>query len=97
MAARRQARIALGRDPNVGDLFSDPPKSRTPYVAPIQEPEPVTVGRGVSFLSLCEAAARLGVSRHELERMIDAGKVAALPTGFTRMIPTAEVRRLTLA
>lgn len=26
--------------------------------------------------------------------MIDAGKVEALPTGFTRMIPTHEVERL---
>jgi hypothetical protein len=26
--------------------------------------------------------------------MIDAGKIEALPTGFTRMIPTREVQRL---
>jgi excisionase family DNA binding protein len=41
-----------------------------------------------------EAAARLGVSRSELEAMIAAGKIAALPTGFTQMIPTSEVERL---
>jgi hypothetical protein len=34
------------------------------------------------------------MSRAELEAMIDAGKVEALPTGFTRMIPTREVERL---
>jgi excisionase family DNA binding protein len=45
-------------------------------------------------LSLCDAAARLGVSRHEVEAMIDAGKVEALPTGFTRTIPTNEIERL---
>jgi excisionase family DNA binding protein len=42
-------------------------------------------------LSLAEAAARLGVSRAEFEAMIAAGKIEALPTGFTRMIPTREV------
>jgi len=26
--------------------------------------------------------------------MIDAGKIKALPTGYTRMIPTREVERL---
>lgn len=41
-----------------------------------------------------EAAARLGVSRSQLEAMIAAGKIEALPTGFTRMIPTREIERL---
>jgi excisionase family DNA binding protein len=45
-------------------------------------------------LSLGEAAARLGVSHGELERMIAAGNVEALPTGFTRMIPRREIERL---
>jgi excisionase family DNA binding protein len=45
-------------------------------------------------LSLGEAAARLGVNRATLELMIAAGKIEALPTGFTRMIPTREVVRL---
>jgi excisionase family DNA binding protein len=49
----------------------------------------------VRVLSLGEAATRLGVSRTTLEAMIDTGKVEALPTGFTRMIPTREVERLT--
>jgi len=33
-----------------------------------------------------EAAERLGVSRADLEAMIAAGKIEALPTCFTRMI-----------
>jgi hypothetical protein len=35
----------------------------------------------------------LGVSRATLEAMIEAEKIEALPTGFTRMIPTREVQR----
>jgi hypothetical protein len=35
------------------------------------------------------------MSRAALEAMIDAGKLQALPTGFTRMIPTRDVERLT--
>jgi excisionase family DNA binding protein len=96
LAARRQARIAQGRDPDQSDLFAAPPKPRTtqPYV-----PTPITAtprpSEAIGVLSLGEAAARLGVSRAALEAMIDAGKVEALPTGFTRMIPTREVERLT--
>jgi hypothetical protein len=33
------------------------------------------------------------MSRSELEAMIDRGAVKALPTGFTRMIPTSEIER----
>jgi excisionase family DNA binding protein len=50
-------------------------------------------GDGVRVLSLGEAAARLQVSRAQLEAMIDAGKIKVLPTGYTRMIPTSEVER----
>lgn len=32
--------------------------------------------------------------KRELEAMIDAGTIEALPTGYTRMIPTREVDRL---
>jgi len=45
-------------------------------------------------LSIGEAVAQLGMSRTQLEAMIDRGAVEALPTGYTRMIPTAEVERL---
>jgi excisionase family DNA binding protein len=45
-------------------------------------------------LTIGEAAVRLGMSRDELEAMIERGVVKALPTGFTSMIPTAEVEQL---
>jgi uncharacterized cupin superfamily protein len=48
----------------------------------------------VAVLSLGDAAARLGLSRAELEAMIGAGTIEALPTRFTRVIPTSEVVRL---
>jgi excisionase family DNA binding protein len=93
--ARQRAREALGRDPNQTDLFDAPPKSTTP----LRTPEPVKAvadpdAHVECVLSLGEAAARLGVSRDELEAMIAAGKIEALPCGFTRMIPTREVERL---
>ena len=44
--------------------------------------------------TLGEAAARLGVSRPELEAMIDAATIEALPTGYTRTIPTREIEHL---
>ncbi len=93
--ARKQAREALGLDPNSRDLCDAAPKPKaglkTPY--PIQfDRSPPTPG--VRVLSLGEAAIRLGVSRSQLEAMIAAGKIEALPTGYTRMIPTREVKRL---
>lgn len=97
LAARRQAQTALGRDPNSPDLYAAPPKAKTalpkaatPMLATRHPSERVEY-----VLSLGEAATRLGVSRTALEAMIDAGKVETLPTGFTRMIPTREVERLT--
>lgn len=96
LAARRQAAADLGRGPNAGDPFEGPPKRRSP---PPALPAPRLVARHPServeyVLSLGEAAARLGVGRSELEAMLAAGKVEALPTGFTRMIPTREIERL---
>ena len=84
MAARRQARAALGRDPNVSD---SPPRRSTPLP---EAPGPVRAahGPGVGVLTLGEAALRLGVSRPELEAMIAAGKIEALTVGFTMMIRT---------
>ena len=96
--ARAQAREALGRNPEQGDLFSAPPKRATPQPPPLPSwPTELPADRpdeSERFLSLGEAAARLSVSRPELEAMIAAGKIEALPTGFTRMIPTREIERL---
>jgi excisionase family DNA binding protein len=93
LEARQRARVALGRDLNQTGLFEAPPMSPTPLRAPEQvKTMPDPYARPERVLSLGEAAARLGVSRGELEAMIAAGKVEALPTGFTRMIPTREVR-----
>jgi excisionase family DNA binding protein len=48
-------------------------------------------------LTLGEAAVRLGVSRAQIEAMIAARKIEALPTGFTRTIPVREIERLKAA
>jgi excisionase family DNA binding protein len=94
-AARRQAALALGRDPDQRDPFIEPPKSSSaPAPATAASASSPVESRGIGVLSIGEAAARLGMSRHELETMIDRGAVKALPTGFTRMIPTAEIKRL---
>lgn len=90
--------MALGRDPEQRDLFLEPPKSMTPAppVTSAQLGTPVE-SRAIGVLSLGEAAARLGISRSQLEALIERGVVEAVPTGFTRMIPTAEVERLLAA
>ncbi len=67
--------------------------------AVLKAPDPIRFDRsppapGVLVLSLGEAAVRLGVTRAQLEAMIAAGKIEALPTGYTRMISTREVERL---
>ncbi len=75
-------------------MYGSRPKPRK---APSRTPEPTPVhgGPGIRVLSLGKAAARLGVSRAELEAMIDAGKVTTLPVGgLTRMVPMSEVERL---
>ena len=94
-AARRQAALALGRDPDQRDPFIGPPKSSSPALpmTSASESSP-SASRGIAVLSIGEAAARLGVSRSQLEALIDRGAVEALPTGFARMIPSAEVELL---
>jgi len=93
-AARRQARAALGRDDTPG-LFDGKPilRAATPYVEP-EAPAQERPSEAVGVLTKGEAAARLGVSRSQLEAMIAAGKIEALPTGFTRMTQTGEIERL---
>jgi hypothetical protein len=91
----RTARKAsvLAALPNAMELFDGPPVARYLPTAPQQQRQEPP-GQGMGVLSLGEAAARLGMSRAELETTIVAGKIEALPTGFTRMIPTTEVERL---
>jgi len=72
---------------------SPPNKKRLPPPLP-PAPAAIARGPGVRVLSVGEAAARLGLSRDTLEAMIAAGKVLALQTGFTKMVPTNEVARL---
>ncbi len=94
--ARRQSRDALGLEQRQPDeLFDGPPKKRPTKYVPISLP-PAEPRRdeSIGVLTLGEAAARLGVSRRELEAMIAAGKIEALPTRYTRTIPTSEIKRL---
>jgi len=95
LAARHQARAELGGGPPGGDMYPSPPKPRKALSPPPPAPTPVEGGPGVLVLSLGEAAVRLGVSRAELEAMIDAGTVVALGVGGVgRVVPTSEVVRL---
>jgi len=93
-AARRQARLALGKDPDGGDLYSQTNKRRS---APPPPPVPTRIehGPGTRVLFIGEAAARLGMSRVDLEGMIARGQVETLPIEFGRVVPTREVERLT--
>ena len=97
--ARRQARLSQGRDPATDDLFNAAPKRKATStiavgVSVIPPESPPRTERTEYVLTLGEAAARLGVGRDDLEAMIAAGKVEALPTGYTRTIPTREIARL---
>ena len=85
IAARRQARAALGRDPETGDVYDAPPKRKTaPPEPPARTFVPSDPSESVTVLSLGEAAARLRMSRVPLKVLIDARKVEALPTDYTR-------------
>src|SRR5437868_6191427 len=89
-AARRQAALALGR--NFEQPFVQPTTSSS-SARPGLEEAALSRKEAVYVLTIGEAAARLGISRAEPEALIDRGSVCALPTGFTRMIPTSEVER----
>jgi hypothetical protein len=101
-AARRQAALALGREPGQRDAYVDPTVSTSAQAEPSRPPAKSTDGDGprtvgsqaIGVLTITEAAARLQLSRAELEAMIAAGKVATLPTGFSVTIPTFEIERL---
>lgn len=94
--SRRQAREALGRDPEQVDLFDSPLPKKSPRYMPLSQPAPeLRRDESIGVLTLGEAAARLGLSRDELERLIEARKIeTVLVGGLTRMIPTREVERL---
>jgi hypothetical protein len=61
----------------------------TRYVAaePTEQRREPPPGPGIAALSLGAAAPRLRMGSDELEAIIAAGKIEALPTGFTRMNP----------
>jgi excisionase family DNA binding protein len=92
---RDQARVALGSNTDQGGLFDVLPKKRSaPHAPPPSPPAKPQPSEAIGVLTLGEAATRLRVSSLELEAMIDAGTIRALPTGYARMIPTREVERL---
>lgn len=64
-----------------------------PLQRPPAEPGP---SQAEHVLLKDEAASRLGMSRGELETMIDGGKIEALPLAgvSARVIPAREVERL---
>jgi hypothetical protein len=94
LQAREQSRAALGL-PDQPGLFDAPPKRKaTPYVPPTASALPLH-SEAIGVLLLDEAAARLGISRRELEAMIAAGKIDTLPCGWTIVVPIREVHRLT--
>jgi len=94
-SARRQARQALGRDPNSVDLYDGRPKRKASLPSP---PDPKRIATDPSttqyVLTLGEAAMRLNMSRRELDAVIARGQVKTLPIEFGCVIPTSEVERL---
>jgi hypothetical protein len=101
-AARRQAALALGRDPVRRDSLGSPsmptPAASRAALAVDDASIPLANGLAVdspiAVLTIGEAAARLQLLRSQLQAMVKRRAIAALPTGFTMMIPTAEVERL---
>jgi excisionase family DNA binding protein len=92
--AREQARKELGAQAKPGLGEGPVPKKSLKRI--LRDP-PAAVPRldkSVAVLSLGEAAARLGLTRSEVERMIAAGKIKVVPTAYARMVPASEVDRL---
>jgi excisionase family DNA binding protein len=86
--ARRVVAEALG-----DQLRRDTPQGAAKFV-PMAKAEPVEAkSETICVLSLGEVAARLNISRTELERMIAVGKLRALETGYSLMVPSDEVER----
>jgi hypothetical protein len=91
-AARRQAQLALGKDPDTPDDRAAPSEQRAN--ARPSAPTPVAHSTAVGVLLIGEAASRLRMDRAELEAMIARDDVETLPTQFVRVVPTCEVERL---
>jgi hypothetical protein len=91
-AARRQAQLALGKDPDAPDDRAAPSEQRAN--AQPSAPSPIAHSTAVGVLLI--GASRLHMDRAELEAMIARGDVETLPTNFVHVIPTREVERLHL-
>lgn len=62
---------------------------------PTKPPERVPVkSEAVYVLTKGEAAARLGITTGEVERMIRAGKLTGLKAGWTEVVPSSQVEAL---
>ncbi len=73
-AARRQAQLALGKDPDAPDDRAASSQHRSPQNQP-SSPTPIARDTSVGVLLIGEAASRLGMNRAELEAMIARGDV----------------------
>ncbi len=84
LALQREAAIALRRDADQRDPFIEPPKTNSPLPTetPASSSSSSCESHGIGVLPIGEAALRLGMSRAQLETMIDRGAVEALPTGW---------------
>jgi hypothetical protein len=68
------------------------------YVPTTKPTEPVQVtSEAIAVLTLKEAAVRVGMSTREMEAMVACGAVKSLVAGWTVVIPTIEVERLSRA
>ncbi len=76
----------------------DGPHTTSSYLPVTKPAEPVSVKSGaIGVLTVGEVATRLNMSRTEVERLIERGAVKSLLAGWTTVIPTSEVERLTRA
>ena len=93
MDAREQARSALGSGSGLLDAPSPKPKLEVQEIH-AHPSQPFELDQPEYVLSIGETAMRLGLSGVEVAAMIEAGRIKVLPTGFTWMVPMAEVERL---
>jgi excisionase family DNA binding protein len=89
--AREIARAALGDQARL-----DQPHAAK-YVPRAEPPQPEPrPSEAIYVLTKGEAAARLGITTTEVERMIAAGKLRGLETGWTVMVPSDDLQRVRL-